>query len=61
MSQKNLLAEGVSEETITVTGNTVIDALHWALARIEDDKLTWVDDFPIVNTFLVKRLKKANN
>ena len=25
----------------------------------EDDKLTWVDDFPIVNTFLVKRLKKA--
>ena len=26
---------------------------------IEDDKLTWVDDFPIVNTFLVKRLKKA--
>lgn len=25
----------------------------------EDDKLTWVDDIPIVNTFLVKRLKKA--
>lgn len=25
----------------------------------EDDKLTWVDDLPIVNTFLVKRLKKA--
>ncbi|WP_430906429.1 transcription antitermination factor NusB [Maribacter sp. 2-571] len=25
----------------------------------EDDKLTWVDDFPIVNTFLVKRFKKA--
>lgn len=26
----------------------------------EDDKLTWVDDIPIVNTFLVKRLRKAN-
>ncbi len=26
----------------------------------EDDKLTWVDDFPIVNTYLVKRLKKAS-
>ncbi|MDT0608222.1 transcription antitermination factor NusB [Croceitalea rosinachiae] len=26
----------------------------------EDDKLTWVDDIPIVNTFLVKRLKKAS-
>ena len=25
----------------------------------EDDKLTWVDDIPIVNTFLVKRLKKV--
>lgn len=25
----------------------------------EDDKLTWVDDIPIVNTFLVRRLKKA--
>lgn len=27
----------------------------------EDDKLTWVDDIPIVNTFLVKRLRKAND
>ncbi|MBO0321989.1 transcription antitermination factor NusB [Muricauda sp. CAU 1633] len=26
----------------------------------EDDKLTWVDDFPIVNTYLMKRLRKAN-
>ncbi len=26
----------------------------------EDDKLTWVDDIPIVNTFLVKRFKKAS-
>ncbi|MFC4094431.1 transcription antitermination factor NusB [Euzebyella saccharophila] len=25
----------------------------------EDDKLTWVDDFPIVNTFVLKLLKKA--
>lgn len=25
----------------------------------EDDRLTWVDDFPIINTYLVKRLKKA--
>nr|WP_298999589.1 transcription antitermination factor NusB [uncultured Allomuricauda sp.] len=27
----------------------------------EDDKLTWIDDFPIVNTFLLKRLKKADS
>ncbi|NAS11218.1 transcription antitermination factor NusB [Poritiphilus flavus] len=25
----------------------------------EDDKLTWVDDIPLVNTFILKRLKKA--
>lgn len=25
----------------------------------EDDKLTWIDDIPIVNTFLVKLFKKA--
>ena len=26
----------------------------------EDDRLTWVDDIPIVNTFLLKRLKKSS-
>ena len=26
---------------------------------LEDDKLTWIDDIPIVNTFIVKQLKKA--
>ena len=25
----------------------------------EDDKLTWIDDIPIVNTFIVKHLKKV--
>ena len=25
----------------------------------EDDKLTWVDDIPLVNTFVLKQLKKA--
>lgn len=25
----------------------------------EDNKLTWIDDFPIVNTFLLKRFKQA--
>ncbi len=28
LSKKNLLAEGIAEEAITVTGNTVIDALY---------------------------------
>jgi UDP-N-acetylglucosamine 2-epimerase (non-hydrolysing) len=35
LSRSNLLAEGVRDESITVTGNTVIDSLHWVLGRIE--------------------------
>lgn len=31
----NLLGEGVGEEQVYVTGNTVIDALHWALPRLD--------------------------
>ena len=35
LSKSNLLAEGVSEDKITVTGNTVIDALYWVVDKIE--------------------------
>lgn len=34
-SQSNLLAEGIDPAQIWVTGNTVIDALHWSLKRSE--------------------------
>ena len=34
LSRQNLLNEGVPEERITVTGNTVIDALHWVVENI---------------------------
>ena len=33
-SRDNLLAEGVNTAHIYVTGNTVIDALHWTLERL---------------------------
>jgi UDP-N-acetylglucosamine 2-epimerase (non-hydrolysing) len=36
-SRQNLLDEFVDEDQITVTGNTVIDALRWVLARIDSD------------------------
>ncbi len=35
-AQANLLAEGVASSAIFVTGNTVIDALHSAAARLRD-------------------------
>ena len=34
LSRQNLLDEGVPEERITVTGNTVIDALHWVVGNV---------------------------
>ncbi|MDD3945142.1 MAG: UDP-N-acetylglucosamine 2-epimerase (non-hydrolyzing) [Bacteroidales bacterium] len=37
LSKKNLLKEGVKEETITVTGNTVIDALYLVTDKIKQD------------------------
>lgn len=38
LSKENLLKEGVDESTITVTGNTVIDALYLVLDKIKSDK-----------------------
>ena len=37
LSRQNLLEEGVSEDKIIVTGNTVIDALHMMVERIKSD------------------------
>ena len=38
LSQQNLIAEGKHIDSIIVTGNTVIDALHLILKEIDDDK-----------------------
>ena len=38
LSKSNLLRESVAEESITVTGNTVIDALYWVVNKIKEDK-----------------------
>lgn len=36
-SRSNLLAEGIPEESVIVTGNTVIDSLHQVVHRIDSD------------------------
>lgn len=38
LSRQNLLGEGVEESAITVTGNTVIDALYMVVDKIKNDK-----------------------
>ncbi len=35
LSRANLITEGISDEKITVTGNTVIDALYWVVNKIK--------------------------
>ena len=37
LSKDNLLKENVDEGKITVTGNTVIDALYWVVDKIQND------------------------
>lgn len=37
LSRQNLLAENLAESQITVTGNTVIDALYWVVDKIKHD------------------------
>lgn len=37
LSKQNLLREQVAEEQVTVTGNTVIDALYWVIDKIKNN------------------------
>lgn len=38
LSKQNLINENVAESMITITGNTVIDALYWVVDKIKKDK-----------------------
>lgn len=49
VSRKNLLAEGVPDDNIHVIGNTVIDALHWAVERPAGKPILELSDRDIVN------------
>lgn len=39
LSKQNLLKEAIAEDSITITGNTVIDALYWVVDKIKNDTL----------------------
>ena len=38
LSRENLLKENIADDSIIVTGNTVIDALYWVVEKIKSDK-----------------------
>ncbi|MEH6514056.1 transcription antitermination factor NusB [Maribacter arcticus] len=47
------------KELVMTLFKTIIAPNEKIYDYFEDDKLTWVDDIPIVNTFVLKHLKKA--
>ncbi|TKB46152.1 non-hydrolyzing UDP-N-acetylglucosamine 2-epimerase [Thalassotalea mangrovi] len=50
-SKQNLLKENVSEQTISVTGNTVIDALFWVKEKLKDNhflEANFLERFPFL-------------
>ena len=51
LSHDNLIAEGVDESKILITGNTVIDALYWVVDKIGEDRQ--------LNTSLAKKLEEV--
>ncbi|MCH5219362.1 MAG: UDP-N-acetylglucosamine 2-epimerase (non-hydrolyzing) [Muribaculaceae bacterium] len=51
LSRQNLIDEGVPSERITVTGNTVIDALYWVVDKIKNN--------PTLDNELNAELRKA--
>ena len=55
LSRKNLLSEGVAEKKIVVTGNTVIDALHWVTEKLHtSETMRAVEDWG-ANRQLIRR------
>ena len=51
LSRENLINEGIADEKILVTGNTVIDALYWVVDKIKNDSA--------LSSALQEELKKA--
>ena len=50
-SSTNLINEGVNEETIHITGNTVIDSLYWVVNKIKFDEQLNIELKDEIKTF----------
>ena len=63
LSRQNLLQEHVPDEMITVTGNTVIDALQWVVKRLRDDRQLrrQVGDTLLKSGYDISRLDEIEN
>ena len=63
LNEENLLREGITQETIFVTGNTVIDSIHSIIKKIDSDQVfkkalisTLIEELqfdPLTNNFIL--------
>jgi UDP-N-acetylglucosamine 2-epimerase (non-hydrolysing) len=54
-ANSNLLKDQIPEENICITGNTVVDALQWAIQKIESEPLS--DEIQKINALLNQNKK----
>ena len=61
LSKKNLLQENVADKSIFVTGNTVIDALHWVTEKLKSSNSMQAElsEFLLNAGYDVKRLENG--
>jgi len=59
-SKQNLLNEGFSDNSISITGNTIIDALNWVLDHSEERDVELPFDIQQYRTILVTGHRREN-
>ena len=59
-SKQNLLNEGFSDKSISITGNTIIDSLNWVLENLEEMDLEFPFDLQQSRTILVTGHRREN-
>ena len=59
-SKKNLLNEGFSDNSISITGNTIIDALNWVLENSAELDIKFPFDLKQSRTILVTGHRREN-
>ena len=57
LSRQNLIKENINENSIHVTGNTVIDALHWVLTKLANNTDLSYSIINILTTFGIPKDK----
>ena len=61
LSKQNLLREAICEDSIIVTGNTVIDALYWVVDKINNDSTLQIELVNILKSSGYDMNRLSNN